>query len=150
MTKMTKAKKAKKAAAKSKAAEKPKDFETHLGELYEFFGPKFEGIDPPSVILSGMSRQNPAELSFDQLYALNSACMYEINQLAKSDQVGKSILVREKVDHFMTWLRPQSPEFQLLCLRTMIVIYQSKEVVKALEDPKHRDLLEVCADVLHR
>lgn len=133
MTKMTKAKKAKKAAAKSKAAEKPKDFQEHLDELYSVFGPNLDEVPPPDLILSAASHMPPTEFSFDQLYAVNMACMYRIKEIAESgDHMGARILTEEAVRHFVEWLKPQSLEFQVLCLRSMLCIFKHKHIDEAI------------------
>jgi hypothetical protein len=101
-----------------KPARKPKDFNSHLAGLYEFYGPKLnESIDPPEVILSGMARTDPCELTFDQLILLNLACMHELAELAESKEKIDRLTFNDKVGAFVDWLRRQDFEMQVMTLR---------------------------------
>jgi hypothetical protein len=97
--------------------EKP-DFETHLANLYKFFGPKLDdSIDPPEVIVSGMARTTPDELTFDQLNLLNLHCIAYLTLLSKSKDKLDQLTFKDKVANFVDWLRGQSFEMQVLSLR---------------------------------
>ena len=104
--------------ATKKEAEKPKDFNEHLADLYKFFGPKFdESIDPPEVILSGMARTDPADLTFDQLILLNLECLRLLDTLSQSKDKINQLTFKDKVGAFVDWLRRQNFEMQALSLR---------------------------------
>jgi hypothetical protein len=113
----------------------PITYEEKLEQLLKVYGEDYSKIPPLDMILSGTAETGPEDLTVSQLYAINNALLYRLKEVAESgDHMGARMLTEEKVGHFVEWLKPQSVEFQILALRMMLVIYNHKHIVNAVNN----------------